>query len=393
MSPFRNKQFSFSAIYFFGWAALATFALDFVYYSERVGFTNTNIGIIFSVKMLLAIILQPFYGFICDYIRSTKKILIFMGFSSILLSSFLPLVSSNTIILVIVFLHVITVCSFMPLLDNWVARECIGEEKFHFGTLRMWGSAGYAIVALVYGRMSMNMDIAYMYFGRAFFFIITLFFIYKNQYDGGGLPVPISQMKKKDKPAVKELLRKKEYWLLFVFLFIFCFPMHAANTFFPRLLLEKGSTNQIIALFGSINALVEIPFLLYAKKLTHKTGSRGLILFGCMFASMRMIGFAFAPSIPLLLLSHLCIAPYVGFFVPGFIYYSYSISPENTQAFTITSLQGLAIGFSGMLGSFLGGLIVDSSGIQSMFAYYSVFSIAGILLFVLTSWRLKKNSI
>jgi cyanate permease len=197
---------------------------------------------------------------------------------------------------------------------------------------------------------------------------------------------------KKEKPDVKALFSKSEYWLFFIFLFVFCFPINAANTFFPRLLLEKGSSNQIIALFGSINAIVEIPFLLYGKNLARKTGSRGLMLIGCMFTVVRMAGFAFAGSVPLLLLSHLGAAPYVGFFVPGFIYYSYSISPKNTEAFTLTSLQGLAIGFTGMLGSFFSGIIVDSKGIQAMFAYYSLICITGIIIFIFTSVWLKKKS-
>jgi MFS family permease len=281
----------------------------------------------------------------------------------------------------------------MPLMDTWAARECIGEAKFHFGTLRMWGSMGYAIIAIIYGRLSMSMDITYMYFGRAIFFIITIFFIYKNQFDGNGLVMPISQMEKKDKPAVRALFAKKEYWLFFIFLFFFCFHVNAANTFFPKLLFEKGSTNQTVALFGSITAILEIPFLLYARRLNRKLGARGLILLGALFSVLRMVGFSFAPSIPLLLAAHLCLAPYVGFFIPGFIYYSHSIAPKHTQAFTLTSLQGLSMSFSGMLGSLIGGVIVDYSGIQSMFAYYSILCILGILMFLATSWWLNRRNL
>ncbi|MDR2964924.1 MAG: MFS transporter [Treponema sp.] len=392
----KTKRFSFSAIYFFGWAALATYALDFVYYSEKIGFTSSEIGFIYAVKVLLGIALQPLFGFICDYIKSTRKILILMGAASILLSIFLPTASAKLAILLIVFGNVAAICAFMPLLDSWAARECIDEEKFHFGSLRMWGSIGFAIVAFIYGRMSMNFDITYMYYGRAIFFVATLLFLFFNQYDdnrqAAASKISAFRRAKEEKPAVRELFAKKEYWLFFIFLFIFCFPISAANTFFPRLLLEKGSTSQIIALFGSINALVEVPFLLYARKLTRKAGSRGLILVGGAFAVMRMVGFAFAPTIPLLLTSHLCIAPYVGFFIPGFIYHSYSIAPKNTQAFTLTTLQGLAIGISGMLSSYFGGIIVESAGIQSMFAYYSIFSIVGFLMYIVISLP-KKNSV
>ncbi|MDR3020139.1 MAG: MFS transporter [Treponema sp.] len=389
---FNSKRFSFSAIYFFGWAALATFSLDFVFYSEKIGFTNTEIGIIYAVNMLIGILFQPLFGLICDHLRSTKKMLIIMSITAIISSVFLPLAYSKSLVLFLNFAFLFSICAFMPLLDNWVAGACADEQNYHFGSLRLWGSIGYAIVALFYGRMTMYTDIANMYYGRAILFFVAIFIILKNQYDVAHRnDANISSTEKKEKPNVKALFVKKEYWLFFLFFIIFCFPINATNSFFPRLLLEKGSTNEVIALFSSVNALVEIPFFLFLRRLNRRTGSRGLILVGSLFVIIRLIGFTYATSIPMLMIAFSCVAPYVGFFLPGLIFYSRKLAPKNTDAFTLTSLQGFAMGFSQMLGSFFGGIIVDSSGIRTMYFYFTIVSAAGILLFILTSFWLKRK--
>jgi PPP family 3-phenylpropionic acid transporter len=275
----------------------------------------------------------------------------------------------------------------MPLFDNWAASECANEKRFHFGTLRLWGSAGYAIVCILYGQITLHTDIIYIFFGRAFFFALTVLFVVFNRNEEKIVIVKT----KKEKPEVKALFAKKEYWLFFVFIFIFCLPINAVNALFPRLLLDKGSTHNTIAMFSSINAFVEIPFFLLLSKLNKRTGSRGLMLIGSIFVVFRLIGFTFADSIPLLMLSYLCVIPYVCFFLPGFIFYSRSIAPKNTEAFTLTSLQGIAMGFSGMLGNYVGGLIIDSKGIRTMYLYYTIVCITGILLFIITSWWLKNR--
>ena len=388
MNLFKTKHFSFSAIYFFGWGAYATFALDFLYYSGKIGFTNTEIGLIYGSKVLLGILFQPLFGLICDYIRSTRKLLLIMSVAAIFLSAGIPLVSSKLSVLVLIFTYTFSVSAFMPLLDNWVASECINEERSHFGALRLWGSLGYAVIAIIYGRMTMYVDIANIFYGRAILFVIVILLVYFNQHETHAAP----KTEEKEKPDVKALFSKKEYWLFFIFIFIFCFPIYASNTFFPKLLVEIGSTNQTIAFFSSFNAIVEIPFFLYVRKLSKKIGSRGLILVGCLFSTIRLIGFSFAGSVPLLLAAYLCAAPYVSFFMPGMIYYSYSIAPNNTKAFTLTTLQGFAMGLTGMLGSYIGGLIIDSKGIQPMYAYYSIVCIAGIALFLATSWWLKRGN-
>ena len=387
MSLIKNTHFSFGAIYFFGHAANATFALDFVFYSQRIGFSNSEIGLIFACKILIGILFQPLFGIVCDYLRSPKRMLLVMALAALSLSAGIPLAPNRLILLIIDFSYTFAACAFMPLVDNWVVSECADEKEFNFGKLRLWGSIGFALMAFVYGRITMYVDVANMYYGRAILLTATAIFIYLYHQEKAH-----TRKEKKEKPDIKGLLVKKEYWLFFAFLFIFCFPLNAAGSFLPRLLLDRNLTNQYIALFLSINAIVEIPFFLYVRKLTHRAGSRGLLLIGGLFVIVRLLGLTFAGSVPLLLVANMCTAPYISLFMPGLIFYSRSISPPNTSAFALTSFQGLAIGLAGTLGTLIAGVIIDLHGIRNMYLYSSILCIMGITLFIMTSFWLKKSS-
>ena len=383
----KGKKFLFSALYFGGFAAFATFALDFVFYSEKIGFTNTEIGLIFAVKLLMGILFQPLYGFLCDYLKSTRIVLLFMCVLSALLSALIPLAPNKLILLCIDFAYTFSTCALMPLIDNWVVSESVNDSKIAYGKVRLWGSIGFAITAAIYGRITMFIDISNIYYGRAIFFVLLIILICLNNSETAHVP----GSSQKEKPDIAALFRKKEYWLFFTFLFIFFFPVMASGNFLPRLLLEMGTTNQTIALFNSLNAILEIPFFLGVRRLSKKIGPRGLMLIGGIFMTLRLVGLSSASSVPLLLAANFCFVPYITLFMPGFIFYSHSIAPNNAKAFALTSLQGFAMGLAGMLGSYFSGLIVDYQGIRYLYLYGSILCIIGVVLFVFSSLLLRER--
>ncbi|HZJ57533.1 MAG TPA: MFS transporter [Clostridia bacterium] len=403
LKPHRN--WTFAIIYFFAWAAYATFTLDFIFYSQQIGFNNIEIGILYSTLGLIGIMSQPIFGYISDYFQSTRKVLMGSLTFGIGLSMLLPFVKDKMTVRIIAMVYTVFMSSFMPLLDNWVASSCIGEQKGNYGYIRLWGSVGYAIMAFVYGKLTMSIDVSNIYFSRGALFVIVFIFIYtfrhedmldKNEVMSDRHEGILESERKKDRPNIKGLFSNKEYILFIIFAFVFSFPLNAASTFFPSLLLEIGGTNATIGFAGSINAIVEIPFFLYTQKLGKRMGHKGLMFVGCVFMCMRMFGFIFAKSIPGLMVAYFFMAPYTSFFAPGMIYYIHSISPPNTQVVAQTIIQAFAMGSAGMIGNYLAGYFIDSYGIRAMYKYGTVICIAAVVFFFLSGWiigRLKGGQI
>lgn len=371
-----HKSWTFSIIYFFAWAGYATFAMDFLFYSQKIGFSNTEIGILYSTIGFIGIMTQPLFGYISDYFKSTRKVLLASLVVGTFLSMLLSIVEGKAAVRSIVIIYTIFMGSFMPLLDNWVARSCINEERAHFGSIRLWGSLGFAIVAYMYGRLTMKIDISHIYFSRGILFIISFILIYSYRDEG------INKIgEEKKKPDMKALFSNKEYILFLVFVFFFSLPINAAGTFFPGLLIEMGGSNETIGFFSSFNAIIEIPFFLYVRKLTKRMGYKGLIYLGCTFMCLRLFGFIYAKTIPSLMVAFFCIAPYTSLFTPGMIYYIYSIAPKNTEISAQTIIQAFSIGFAGMLGNYFAGYIIDRYGLRTMYQYGTIICVGAVVIF------------
>lgn len=384
-----NRNWTFSIIYFFAWAAYATFPLDYVFFSQHIGLNNIEIGILYSTLGLLGIVAQPIFGYISDYFKSTRKVMMGSLTFGVLFSILLSLVKDRTMVRVVAMGYTIFMSSFMPLLDNWVASSCIGEQKGNYGYIRLWGSVGYAILAYLYGKLTMSIEVSNIYFSRGVLLAIVFVLIYTYKFE---IAVESEEKKeeKKERPNLKALLSNKEYVFFVIFAFVFFFPMNAASSFFPNLLLEVGGTNATLGFAGSVNAIVEIPFFLFTQRLGRRMGHKGLMFIGCVFVCMRMFGFVYAQTIPGLMLAYFCLAPYTTFFAPGMIYYIHSIAPPNTQVVAQTIVQAFAIGAAGMIGNYLAGYIIDSYGIRVMYRYGTIICVAGVVFFFLSSWLIKK---
>jgi PPP family 3-phenylpropionic acid transporter len=192
-----------------------------------------------------------------------------------------------------------------------------------------------------------------------------------------------------DKPRIKELFTSKEYLLLVLFMFLFTLAFNSASNFFPALALARGGSNSALGLAGSMTSLIEIPFLLFSRKLTNRFGPRGMMLMGACCVALRLVGFAFMQSMGGLVFAYLLVAPYVGLFNTGFIYYVYSIAPPKTETLAQTTIQAFSSGLAVMLGNFLGGYVIDSLGIDMLYNSALGVIALSLLIFVATSYWLK----
>ena len=69
-----NRNWTFSIIYFFAWAAYATFPLDYVFFSQHIGLNNIEIGILYSTLGLLGIVAQPIFIYIQTILKAPARL-------------------------------------------------------------------------------------------------------------------------------------------------------------------------------------------------------------------------------------------------------------------------------------------------------------------------------
>ena len=72
-----------------------------------------------------------------------------------------------------------------------------------------------------------------------------------------------------------------------------------------------------------------------------------------------------------------------GIFLPASVHYIKRLSPVGMSATFITTATSAYLGISGILGNFLGGLLIGSRDIYSMLWWSSLITLAGLLIFII----------
>ena len=124
-------------------------------------------------------------------------------------------------------------------------------------------------------------------------------------------------------------------------------------------------------------------------KLIEKFGIEKLLIVSLISISVRNTVYAVFPSWGGVLAAQLLHSLNFGLFHPVAVLFCMSKTPKQAASLGMTFYSVVSRGLSYMLGSVLGGFVIEKTGYIPMFFTFSVFPIAGILLYI---FSLKKKA-
>jgi len=154
----RQYYFLLSGLFFFfffTWSS--SFSLISIWLEQTLGLTGMHTGIIFSAISIVALCLQPLYGFVQDKLGLRKNLLWVIGF--LLLASgpffifiYAPILKFNIILgAALGGIYVgATFFSGIGALESYIERVS-RIASFEYGRARMWGSLGWAAATFFAG--------------------------------------------------------------------------------------------------------------------------------------------------------------------------------------------------------------------------------------------------
>lgn len=142
---------------------MATFYPLLGKYYKELNFSGTEIGVLFSAATFTTMLMQPVWGIICDKKERSKDSLLIMQGAIIFIALIFPFVRSYWILFSIIILHFVFQCGLFPILDT-----IIYKDVYNFGKIRLWGSLGFASMALFSGKISEIIGINNMFFIYSF---------------------------------------------------------------------------------------------------------------------------------------------------------------------------------------------------------------------------------
>ncbi|HEY2494611.1 MAG TPA: MFS transporter [Paenibacillus sp.] len=373
----KSSLFSLKLFNFLIYGTMVIFTSFFQLYLQDAGMNKFEIGSLLALGPIVSILANPFWRFWSDRILNMKRILLIMMTGTLVMVQFL--FHSDTYAMV--YISMILFFFFQsPVFShsNSLILGYIEDTNYKFGSFRLWGSMGWAIIAIATGLILDWTGVAKV---SILFTVVLVLAI------GVLLFLPKLQ-KPSESPAIyirgfANILGNR-YFLSFIVLgIIVSIPNAMNNTFMSLYITELGGSKKMVGLAVFLSSFFEIGvFLLFDRYLNRKiswlVGCLALVslLFG--FRWMLMADATLPIQVALIQVLH-CIT-FGGYFYVG-TQLSLLLVPRPYRATGQAVYTLTWSGLAGVIGGFVGGWLFQSFGAEAMYTTGTLFAFVGALGF------------
>jgi len=335
------------------WGAFTSYATAFF---KASGMSATMIGVALAINIAFAIAGQFFWGYICDRLKTNKKV--FMAVTLVVAAIYFAIFYSPSNIVAIAlfgflgFIH----APLITIMDTWILKY-YHDSPGSYGPIRAWGSVAFAIFIVIYGELLNRYGFSIMpYTGLAFFSLIILF-----SYITPDVPEQSDDRVKATKGDILRLVKNPGFVWYIVIIFMISLPAMQLQNSFPMILSEYENAIFYMGVGMFATSMAEVPFMMMAKKMAHITANKRFIIAVSLFIFSYVI-LLFNRSPVFLIISLVIHGASVGIRYPTMRQATYEISPDGLQN-TTQGIVGVSLSMSGIASNMIMGGTLDMGGI------------------------------
>tara|TARA_Y100001970_G_C14248461_1_gene869994 strand:+ start:1222 stop:2418 length:1197 start_codon:yes stop_codon:yes gene_type:complete len=352
----------------------------------RNGFSNLQAGFLVGLISFVGFVAQPLWGIVSDRYMLTKRLITISCFSTaVIILGYLIVDNFNYLVLVVIGYSIMRA----PLHANVAALALSYLEengkKEEFGSLRLWGSAGYIVATFASGALLFegDLDIAiYIFSGCCLILGFMSFMLPERRVysdvdimQGAGLVIKNSDLR------------------LFLIGIIFIgITLGASDQYLAIYMDEINSAAWIVGAAVALTALPEIPLMRFAEWFIARWGIRNVFVIGVSVLPIRWIFNIYVTdpyiAFPVQVLHGIAMSALLSV---GVIYVDNIVSESlraSGQSLYLASLYGLGPS----IGLFLAGILMESEGATTR-PLWVVCLVTGTLGSILINSSMKKKDL
>ena len=388
-SVFTKTNLLLGLVQGFYWIASCVFVSFLVRLLHYYGYNDYISGVVLMVSSIASILVQPLLGGLADRIRSVKWLIIGSLGVAAVSAWLLSMVYQNLLcVLVLIFVIFGSFRSQIYIIDLWSLRVGRDDRRFHYGFTRSFGSAFYAISAVLLGY---SIDLA----GGA---IIIPIFIGMIVLDAAVIlcvkePAAQQTGRKEKQSAItlgaagRMLMKNRQYVILLVSYCLIEMSSVPMQNYLTRKFETMGVGDFYVGLSFLIMGLLQIPTLLCMDQLHKRVTPFGLMLVSLFGIALRCCMIAFGGS-RWVVVGAFCTEFFAfGLYIGTIHVYLKGILPTPVLYFGTTLYSAVSSGFGGILGNYLAGFLADSLGVDMMMYLLAIPGVCGLALFFFGNYR------
>ena len=360
----KNIPFTF---YFFYFAA-ASFSMPFfILYYQGLGFNGAQIGLLAGIVPLVIMVGAPLWTRLADAKRCHHQVMSLTIAITILIAAIFPLFKSFLFILPLCIIYAFFASPIIPLADS-ATINMLGNEKNMYGRVRLGGTIGWGLTALLSGYVIQNYGTRWVFWGYALIMVVVFFISQKFSY-------PARLEMGSSLGNLKGAFFNRQ-WVVFLLLaFIAGVGLTTINSFLSPYLEELKISQSFMGVALVISIIGELPVMFFSNRLLKRFGAFPLLGIATAISGLRLLLYAGANSIQGILIFQLLNGLTYPLFMVAAVSHANEISPEGMKATGQGVMNAAASGIGSSVGGFFSGLLMGSIGGQAMF-----FSIGSIML-------------
>ena len=366
------------ALYFIIYGAMACYYPFITVYFQSKELSFTKIGLIFATTSLISVVCQPIWGYITDkFTNKRNMLLILISLSSIAVILFIFTNSFYTIFFTVIVFNIF-ISPIGAIADAYSYDIVNAYKSIQFGRIRLMGSLGYAVVALVLGIVIKltSSDAAFIsYFVISILGAIIVYNIKNNSSK------TTQQISFKD---MTKLLGDKRFIIFMIAVFFTSIGQATNGNYIAVLIQKTGGDISNLGMLWFVVAMSELPSLFFGSKILKKYGELNVFAFGILMYALRFFLNTICSSYVLVIFVQLLQGVSFTMFLMATLQYLNKIVPTNLRTSGMTIYAALGGGLGGFLGNMAGGVIVQELNVFWLYRILAIICLfASLIVFYL----------
>ncbi|MFC0302216.1 MFS transporter [Virgibacillus soli] len=360
----------------FSFHATNTIILSYLpLYLRYKGLNGVEIGWVLAIGPLASIFSQPFWGYMSDKYKTVKRMilicLIGLLFSSVL---FFQMNGLTAILIMGAIFYFFT--TPIGALGDSLAQRRADELRVPFGSIRMWGSIGFATSSLIIGEVLTQVGIQYMIWPYLLFGTMALLVVLKLE----DVKVESEPVQLKD---IKQLVTNKPF-IIFLILMMFLTIGHRANDSFIGLYIAQlGGKESLVGMGWFVGVMSEAAVFALAGFWFRKFRPVFFIIIAGALYSVRWFIYGAINNPYHIIALQVLHGLTFGIFYTASLDYVTRLIPKVLQSTGHLLFYSVFFGVSGIIGSLLGGTLLDSFGGTALYNILGSLSAIGTISFII----------
>jgi PPP family 3-phenylpropionic acid transporter len=365
---------SFSFVFYMTMALTVSF---FPLYFSSKGYSNLQIGAIYSIGPFIGIVANLFWGFASDKLQTIRKMIIVMLCGQLLTT--IVLMQIDTIVWIYI---AMTIYNFFhtPIngLNDSLTLLSIRRSGKSYASFRIWGSLGFAFSSVVFGSLlhAVGVEHTILFTVGTISASLLLAFFLKDRVGGGRGSVKFS--------GFFSVVRQPSLLLFLALIFTMSFAHRTNDGFLALTMREMGASDTIIGWAWTASSLSEVPMFFWLSKNGHRFKELPLLMIASFFYAVRffLVSIVSDPLwiIPLQFMHSVTF----GIFLVTALRYIQQLIPDEFRATGQAIYNIVWSCLAGLTSGIIGGWVFDTWGAPTMYRIAAASGLLACVGFLLT---------